>query len=146
MSPQRTLLSSCSSCVPLYLHAAVHRLPSSISPDYLLSWIGGKSLCRLKVMKACSTASFYQADNHPTFHKLSLHTTIIAIPHVLMCIHTAVACSVAWLCVQVRSKADTVTSLFNQLPAVQRAYAYLQLAKRFLLQCETQVQPGITRK
>ena len=30
--------------------------------------------------------------------------------------------------------------MFNQLSAVQRAYAYLQLAKRFLLQCETQVR------
>ena len=40
---------------------------------------------------------------------------------------------------QVKTKADTVTGLFNQLNAVQRAYAYLQLAKRFLLQCETQV-------
>lgn len=29
--------------------------------------------------------------------------------------------------------------MFNQLPEVQRAYAYLQLAKRFLLQCENQV-------
>ena len=40
---------------------------------------------------------------------------------------------------QVKTKATTVTGMLNQLSAVQRAYAYLQLAKRFLLQCETQV-------
>lgn len=40
---------------------------------------------------------------------------------------------------QVKSKANTIVALFNQLSEVQRVYAYLQLAKRFLFQCENQV-------
>ena len=40
---------------------------------------------------------------------------------------------------QVKSKANTVVALFSQLSEVQRVYAYLQLAKRFLFQCENQV-------
>ncbi|DBA75864.1 TPA: hypothetical protein ACH3X1_010262 [Trebouxia sp. C0004] len=39
----------------------------------------------------------------------------------------------------VKSKANTVVALFNQLSEVQRVYAYLQLAKRFLFQCENQI-------
>ncbi len=40
---------------------------------------------------------------------------------------------------QVKIKANTIVALFNQLSEVQRVYAYLQLAKRFLFQCENQV-------
>lgn len=40
---------------------------------------------------------------------------------------------------QVKSKANTIVALFSQLSEVQRVYAYLQLAKRFLFQCENQV-------
>ncbi|DBA85487.1 TPA: hypothetical protein ACH3X2_000433 [Trebouxia sp. C0005] len=39
----------------------------------------------------------------------------------------------------VKSKANTIVALFNQLSEVQRVYAYLQLAKRFLFQCENQI-------
>ena len=40
---------------------------------------------------------------------------------------------------QVKIKSDAILSLLSQSSEAQRVYAYLQLTKRFLFQCENQV-------
>ena len=40
---------------------------------------------------------------------------------------------------QVKIKSDAILSLLSQSSEAQRMYAYLQLTKRFLFQCENQV-------
>ena len=111
MSNEVYLLHCCCACQSECARSSCHscRLPHAVQPCHSLC-VQHQSLCR-SWQDMCTDTPEHQKTQIET-HKAFL---------------------------QVKSKANTVVALFSQLSEVQRVYAYLQLAKRFLFQCENQV-------
>ncbi|DBA95711.1 hypothetical protein WJX82_007603 [Trebouxia sp. C0006] len=87
-----------------------------------------EALYRAKLQQAQDTVREYVASNEHKKERRDIDKQL-----------TKITQQISGTQYNVKSKANTIVALFSQLSEVQRVYAYLQLAKRFLFQCENQI-------